>query len=711
MNGAKPIFAAKFYSMHYLKWCLFSTLILLSSCKPSGQTQQNHLANESSPYLLQHANNPVDWYPWGEEALKKAETEEKMILVSIGYAACHWCHVMEHESFEDTTVSRIMNENFVCIKVDREERPDIDDVYMTACHLATGKSCGWPLNAFALPDGRPVWAGTYFPKKNWMEVMEYFIKLRQEEPAKLEEYASSLTSDIKNRERITINVGDQSFTQDVLDDILVNFLNGIDKKQGGRQGAPKFPMPNNYEFLLSYAHLHDHQEAMDAVKITLDKMALGGIYDQLGGGFARYSVDDKWLVPHFEKMLYDNGQLVSLYSQAYKVTKSPLYKKTIEETLAFIERELMDKEGGFYSSLDADSEGEEGKFYVWTKEEIESAIGNEAHSKIFEDYFEISARGNWEEEKNILHRKKTEEAIAKKHDISVAELQEIINGAKAKLMKVRDQRIRPGLDDKVLTSWNALMLKGYCDAYQALGREAYLNTAIKNGEFLLRAMKKDDHRLDRNYKNGKSTINAFLDDYALTIDAFISLYQITFDEKWLNHANDLAVYVQAHFFDAQSGMFNYTSDLDPPLIARKMEISDNVIPSSNSAMARALFHLGTFLYQPDYIATARQMMQNIAPQIEEHPQPNFFSNWCQLYRELVNPPYEVAIMGDNYVQLRNDLAKNYLPNVLLLGGSQEGSLELLKDKLQEGMNMIYVCQNKVCKMPVSEVDKALTLID
>ena len=704
--------------MNMFKWCLLCSLLIIVACKsPTGKAQygetgySNHLANESSPYLLQHAKNPVDWYPWGDKALEKAKTEDKMILVSIGYAACHWCHVMEHESFEDTTVSRIMNENFVCIKVDREERPDIDDVYMTACHLATGQGCGWPLNAFALPDGRPVWAGTYFPKENWMDVLNTFIEMRDSEPEKLEEYATSLTSGIQNQENIVLNGSDQNFVAPVLDKILVNFLKSIDMKKGGRNGAPKFPMPNNYEFLLSYAHLNNHSEAMDAVRVTLDNIANGGIYDHLGGGFARYTVDDKWLVPHFEKMLYDNGQLISLFSNAYKVNKSALYKKKVEQTLAFIERELMDKNGGFYSSLDADSEGEEGKFYVWTKEELESIIANEEHSKIFEDYYEISKNGNWEEEKNILHRKKSAAEIAKKHKISEEELKGIIEACEQKIMAVRNQRIRPGLDDKILTSWNALMLKGYCDAYQAFGKEHYLQIALKNAQFLAKEMKKEDHRLDRNFKNGKSTINAFLDDYALSIEAFIAVYQITFDEQWLNHADELANYAMTHFFHEKSGMFNYTSDLDPPLIARKMELSDNVIPGSNSAMARALYHLGTYLYKTDYIATSKQMMQNVIEEISDNPQPSFFSNWCQLYQELVRPPYEVAIMGDNYENLRKDLSSHFLPNALLLGGKTEGNLELLKDKLQEGMDMIYVCQNKVCKLPVSEVDKALKLID
>ena len=698
------------YRFLYFLAVLFFFACTSQNGKIQHGTYTNHLANESSPYLLQHANNPVDWYPWGPEALEKAKAENKMILVSIGYAACHWCHVMEHESFEDTLVSKIMNENFINIKVDREERPDIDDVYMTACHIATGKSCGWPLNSFTLPDGRPVWAGTYFPKKQWMEVMEYFIKVRNEEPEKLEEFAAQLTGSITAGEKIEINVTEQAFSKDTLAKISEAFIQNVDLKLGGRKGSPKFPMPNNYDFLLSYAHQYNDENAKEAAIITLDNMANGGIYDHLGGGFARYATDAKWKVPHFEKMLYDNGQLVSLFSKAYQMTKKPLYKQRVEETLEFIKREMTHKNGGFYSSLDADSEGEEGKFYVWTKEEIDAILTDEKSNKVFCDYYEVTKRGNWEEHKNILHRKKSDEEIAKKHDLSIDELNKIIVDAKNKLFNERENRVRPGLDDKILTSWNALMLTGYVDAYKAFGNPEYLKAAEKNAAFIVKEMMQADNRLNRNFKDGKSVINAFLDDYALTIQAFTALYEVTFDEKWLYKANDLAEYAIKHFFDEETAMFNYTSDIDPPLIARKKELSDNVIPGSNSSIARGLFILGTYLYNNDYIDMASQMMKNMAETISGTPQPNFYSNWCILYANLVNPPYEVAIVGDKFNQLRNDLMKNYLPNAILLGGKNEGTLELLKDKLQDGETMIYVCQNKVCKLPVTKVEKALPLI-
>jgi len=524
----------------------------------------NKLINESSPYLLQHAHNPVDWYPWGDEALAKAKAEDKMIIISVGYAACHWCHVMEHESFEDTTVSRIMNENFINIKVDREERPDIDDVYMTACHLASGRSCGWPLNAFAMPDGRPVWAGTYFPKKDWMKVLEQFIDEKKNNPDKLKEYADQLTQGIQQQEEIVKRDSDLNFTSNKVITIADNFLENIDYKEGGRKNPPKFPMPNNYEFLLSYHHFanqtgKEKNKALEATKITLDKMAMGGIYDHLGGGFARYSTDNEWIVPHFEKMLYDNGQLVSLYSKAYQLTFDPLYKSVVEETLEYIKREMTNSEGGFYSSLDADTEGEEGKFYVWKKPEIDSLLNDKNLSDIFCEYYQVHKKGNWEHGNNVIYRKKSDEEVAKDYGISTTDLQSKLKKAKTILFNAREKRTRPGLDDKVLTSWNALMLKGYVDAYKALGDEEYLATALKNANFLSKNMLQSDNRLNRNYKDGKSVINAFLDDYALLTDAFIGLYQVTFDEQWLNKAKDLTQYAVEHFYDDKSEMFFYTS--------------------------------------------------------------------------------------------------------------------------------------------------------
>ncbi|GJM32010.1 MAG: thioredoxin [Saprospiraceae bacterium] len=701
--------------MRFSNFLLPLLFIALSGCKAqnSGSSDHpytNHLINESSPYLLQHAHNPVDWYPWGEEALAKAKAEDKMLIISVGYAACHWCHVMEHESFEDTLVSNLMNEHFINIKVDREERPDIDDIYMTACQMASGRGCGWPLNSFALPDGRPVWAGTYFPKKEWTEVLEYFVKLRQEDPQKLEQFADDLTKGIQSSGLVALREEDQSFSDELLGQLTTAFLKTIDKKWGGRQGSPKFPMPNNYEYLLKEYHRTGNPENLEVVNTTLTKIAEGGIYDHLGGGFARYATDEAWKIPHFEKMLYDNGQLVSLYANTFKLTKNPLYEKVVTQTLDFIKRDMTSEEGGFYSSYDADSDGEEGKFYIWQATEIDSILGDEVVSDLFKEYYEVKPRGNWEES-NILYIRKDAEKLAKDYNLSLPEFKEKINNARAKLFSAREQRIKPGLDDKILTAWNALMLQGYIDAYQAFGKEEYLEAALKNARFIMKKVKQADNRLFRNYKDGKTAVNAFLDDYALTAQAFISLYEVTFDETWLNQAKAFMDYATEHFFDEASGMYYYTSNLDPPLVARKMELTDNVIPGSNSAAARALYSLGLYFYDEVYLEKAKQMLHNIEPQIIENEFPSFYSNWLQLYVDIVRPPYEVAIMGEGYETLLHDIQTYYLPHAIFLGGKTEGSLELLKGKLVAGDNRIYVCQNKVCKLPVQEVERALELME
>lgn len=668
----------------------------------------NRLINETSPYLLQHAHNPVDWYAWNEEALQKAKTENKLLLISIGYSSCHWCHVMEHESFEDSTVAAMMNKHFVNIKVDREERPDIDDVYMTACQLTSGGNCGWPLNSFALPDGRPVWAGTYFPKKNWLDILEYFRKTFEEEPEKLREYASRVVEGVRTHGLDTLLHADEPSLKDAdAHEVTKVFLSRMDPRLGGRRGAPKFPMPNNWQYLMHYAERYDDEDATAIVLTTLDKMMEGGIYDQLEGGFARYSTDDKWLVPHFEKMLYDNGQLVSLYAQAYAWSGKKEYLDVVKQTLNFVDEYWSDPSGGFYSSYDADSEGEEGKYYVWTAAELNEIISDDKDRELFFSYYDISPQGNWEHHKNILNRHRSPEEVAKRFNITVDQFHESISASNRRLIAERKKRVPPGLDDKILASWNGLMLQGYNDAYRVTGEKTYLERALKNAGFINEQLIKDDYRLDRNYKNGKSTINGFLDDYASVIQAYLSLYQATFDIKWLDDAKGLTAYVFNHFDGDASGLFYYTSDIDAPLIARRIEVSDNVIPSSNSMMARNLLVLGELLYNTEYINRAHQMMQRVWAMILRDGQPAFFSNWCQLMLSVIKPPHEVAIVGNDFEKPLSEIQKTYLPDAIFLGGKTAGSLPLLKDKLQENQTLIYVCQNKVCKLPTDKPEVAL----
>lgn len=662
----------------------------------------NELIHESSPYLLQHAHNPVDWYPWGEKALKKAREENKLVIVSIGYAACHWCHVMEHECYEDTTVARVMNEHFVCIKVDREERPDIDQVYMHAAYLVSGNG-GWPLNAFALPDGRPFYAGTYFPKENWLQLLNYFIGIQHKNPAMLNEQAEEITRGIQSSETPVLTRETTFVTLSGLNELFNTLKTHLDYVNGGEKRAPKFPMPADWEFLMHYYSLSHNQDALSAVTTTLDKMAFGGIYDQVGGGFARYSTDTLWQVPHFEKMLYDNGQLVSLYTHAWQLTKNDLYRKVVYETLSFVEHEMRSPEGGFYSSIDADSEGEEGKFYAWTSKEIHTIVGEDA--AIFSDYYTITQQGNWENGKNILFRKLTDEECAQKYGISVASLKERMNRDIEKLKKAQSLRARPGLDDKILTSWNAIMLSGFIQAYRAFGDEKFLNIALKNAAFLDQHAISKSGEITRNYKNGHSTIPGLLDDYAFTISAFIQLYQATFDEQWLNKARTLCDSTRVHFFDSRSGMFYYTSNLHADLIARKMEIADNVIPSSNSEMAMNLYLLGLYYDNPTYTAMSRQMLVNI--QSEMYRNIYYYANWGRLALLFIREPDEVAIEGNDWLQFRAILDKHYLPSVIFLGGAEEGRLPLLENKFVPGKTIIYVCRNKTCKLPVTDPELAL----
>ncbi len=672
----------------------------------------NRLQYESSPYLLQHANNPVDWYPWGEEALHRAKEENKLIIVSIGYAACHWCHVMEHESFEDQEVAKAMNERFICIKVDREERPDIDKVYMDAVLLMSGQG-GWPLNAFALPDGRPIYGGTYFQKSVWMQILHQLSDMYSKTPDKAMSYADNLYKAIQDVGNIKKIANHTTFQQGDIIDTLTNWLPQIDTKFGGRKTkANKFPLPmNNLSLLRASKLLHKDvselaQSTYEAQKVTLEKMAFGGIYDHLGGGFARYSVDAYWKVPHFEKMLYDNGQLVSLYAEAYAAapsaakTQKDIYKRTVYQTLEFVERELTSPEGGFYSSLDADSEGEEGKYYTWAFEEIEELLGNEA--KLFADYYNVHPFGNWEG-KNILFILESEEDFAERWKLDVAEFKAKMETGRKTLLDRRALRVRPGLDDKMLASWNGLMLKGYIDAYKVFKEQRFLDIALKNGNFLLEKLT-EDGQLFRSYKEGKKSIQAFLDDYANVIHAFIALYEVTFNEKWMNAAIQYLTYVLTHFSDDQSGMFFYTSDQQEVLVKRKIETQDDVIPSSNAVLAHALLTIGLLTHQTSYRERAVQMLQNMRKNMMENP--GWHSVWFQLFLRYTYPHFEVAITGPDAISLKSQMDEYYYPNLIFAGSTQQSGLPILANRVS-GNNMIYVCEDYSCKLPVNSPDQAI----
>ncbi len=662
----------------------------------------NALIHQTSPYLLQHAHNPVDWYPWGNVALEKAKKENKMLLISVGYAACHWCHVMENESYEDTAVANIMNQNFICIKVDREERPDVDQVYMNAAYLING-SGGWPLNALAMPDGKPFFAGTYFPKKNWIQLLEYFSNLYKTDSPKLREQADNVSKGISDIENVPMNKSEVSYSMKTLDDMFAGFSNKIDMVKGGTKGAMKFPMPATWEYILHYHYLSGNQEALKAVETTLDNMAKGGIYDQVGGGFSRYATDCLWHAPHFEKMLYDNAQLVSLYSHAFQITGNALYKKIVYETLDFVKRELTSPEGGFYSSLDADSQGKEGKFYVWKTEEIQKILGVDAN--VFDDYFGITERGNWEQGENIPDINLGEKNLEIKYNLTTNQLIQKIESLKNTVFEQRKIRVPPNTDNKILTSWNALMAKGFIDAYRVFGDKNLLLPAKRNIDFLIKNIQTNNGGLYRNFTGGEATIPAFLDDYAFLINVLINYYQVSFDDSYLLKAYNLTCYVEDHFFDKSSGMFFYSDDQFSNLIARKMEVTDNVIPSSNSEMAKNLLLLGIYFENKNYEQQSAQMVKNVADDMQKSP--GYYSNWAQVMALEIRSPYEVAIVGNDWQPKLSEMQKKYLPNTIYLGGNSDAGLPLLEDKLIKDKTMIYVCENKTCRRPVEEVSEAL----
>ena len=689
--------------------------IIIISCK--GQNADtvkhqytNNLVNETSPYLLQHAHNPVNWNAWNETTLKKAKTENKLMLISVGYAACHWCHVMEHESFEDSLVAQTMNANFINVKVDREERPDVDQVYMNALQLMKG-SGGWPLNIVALPDGRPVWGDTYLPKEQWTSALNQISKLYTENPEKLLEYADKLEKGIQSIAMVNLNTNEPVFETSYIESVVKNWSTFFDNKHGGLNRAPKFMMPNNYHFLLRYAYQNNNKKLQDFVNLTLTKMAFGGVFDHVGGGFSRYSTDIKWHVPHFEKMLYDNGQLVSLYADAYLITKNELYKNVIIETLKYIENEMTTKNGAFFSSLDADSntpegELEEGAFYVWQKTQLKELLKTDFD--LFSDYYNINSYGLWEHNNYVLIRKDDDASIIEKYNLTQQDLNEKKTIWKNTLLKVRNKRSKPRLDDKTLTSWNALMLKGYTDAYRVLGDVNYLASAEKNAEFIISSQLREDGGLNHNFKDGTSNINGYLEDYATTIDAFITLYENTLNEKWLNTANDLSNYTFEHFFNETSSMFYFTSNEDESLVARSIEYRDNVIPASNSIMAKNLFKLSHYFDNTHFAKTAITMLNNVKPEMEEYP--SGYSNWLDLMLNYTSPYYEVAIVGKDAKQKIKELNTTYIPNKLIAGSITENNMPLLESRYTPSETLIYVCVNKACKLPVSNVNKAIKLL-
>lgn len=662
----------------------------------------NRLKNETSPYLLQHAHNPVDWYAWKSEAFEKAKKEDKPILVSIGYSTCHWCHVMERESFENEDVAAFMNEHFVNIKVDREERPDVDAIYMEACQAISGQG-GWPLNCFLTPEGKPFYAGTYFPpmpaynRGSWIQVLQNIYRAFMSRRDEIEEQATRLTNLIQKSDTKFLNTiegleKEKIFTPFILDQIFHTLRGRFDETDGGFGGAPKFPGSMNLQFLMEYYFYTKDERARNHVMFSLDKMIYGGIYDQIGGGFSRYAVDKEWLVPHFEKMLYDNALLVSLMSDAYKLSGKELYRKTIEETLDFITREMTSEEGGFYSALDADSEGVEGKFYVWGKKEIEEVLGEDA--EWFNEFYGVTENGNWEE-KNILNRS---------HLGDDFQIPSQLEEAKAKLLKKRAERIRPSLDDKIILSWNALQCSAYAKAAAALQNKTYQRIAEKNANFLLEKFRQEDGiSFFHTYKDGQTQYDAFLDDYAFLIEALLDVYEISFNTNFLEHAARLIEYVVDSFLDKKNNLFFFTSEKQQDIIIRKREVYDSATPSGNSTMVRNLQRLGILLDKNDYRELAIKMLLGMKESLEKYP--TSFSRWSSALVHEVYPLHEVAIIGSTAITLAKTIQTKYLPNIIMMATVAENhNYPLLENKIPEKDTYIYVCQNYSCKRPVKTIE-------
>ncbi len=664
-------------------------------------TFSNRLALETSPYLLQHANNPVDWYPWGDEAFNKAREEKKLVLVSIGYSSCHWCHVMEHEAFSNPEVTEFMNAHFVNIKVDREERPDIDQIYMNAVQIIN-RSGGWPLNCFALSNGKPVFGGTYFSVSNWLNVLKSLNDAWLKDPNRIVDVADELAKSIVGTEIIKFKRDPEIQPNNIIKDYSNRLKRLFDSRNGGIKGAPKFPMPGLLEFLLEFGtHSHD-TEITDFVMLTLDKIASGGIYDHLGGGFARYSVDDSWLIPHFEKMLYDNAQLISIFSKAYRINQNELYKDVVTETIGFLIAELKSTEGGFFSSYDADSEGKEGTYYTWTKQEIESILGEDA--ELFSVAFSVTAVGNFEG-KNVLNRSASKDHLKCLFSIDCATAIGKIAHAKKQLKGIRNTRIKPSLDDKVITSWNGMLITAFVDAFTSFGDIKHLQAATSCLNYI-ESNHYSEGKLKRILCKGKLSVDALLDDYAHLIKAYISVYKVTLDQAMITKAENLVKIVIRDFYDPDSGMFFFTSSHQTDLIARKMDLTDGVVSSSGSVMAQNLFELGEIEQNKEYTSMSNQMLANITESLQ-HGGPYVFG-WARLMHSMQLAAVHITVDSKNKIDFLNQIqSKIICPVVFPTLSCNNNSSNCLESTI----SAVKICIGKTCYPLASEADYFVNLIN
>ncbi len=669
----------------------------------------NRLINETSPYLLQHANNPVDWYPWGEEALARAKAEDKPILLSIGYSACHWCHVMERESFENETTASLMNDRFVNIKVDREERPDLDAVYMEAVQMMTG-SGGWPMTVFLTPDGMPFYGGTYFPPADYSNLPGFprlvtaISDAYRDQRGQIEKTTQQIAAQMGQTAQLTKS--DSVLTVDILHTAYNALATSFDYQNGGVGMAPKFPQPMALELLLRYYNHGFSERALEMVNLTLVNMAQGGIYDQIGGGFHRYSTDAYWLVPHFEKMLYDNALLARLYLHAYLVTVEPMYRRITEETLDYVLREMTDPLGGFYSAQDADSEGEEGKFFVWTPQEIQEVLG-EKEGNLIGGYFGLTEAGNFEG-KTILNVPQEAGSFAEELGLDRNQLEADIKRAKVSLREVREGRIHPLLDDKVLSSWNGLMLRAFAEAAAALKSEKYLAAAIANAEFLVDTMKPQG-RLLRTFRGGQAKLLGYLEDYAFVADGLLALYEATFQQRWLDEAISLADSMVELFWDEEAGAFYDTGSDHEALVVRPRDVFDNAQPCGGSVATELLLRLAVITGNQEYALKGVAPLRALRDLMGKAPAGT--GHWLAALDFHVSSPKEIVIIGPKQdlatQRLLETVYGRFLPNKVVVGAEgpteEPAQMPLLQDRgMVDGKPAAYVCQNYVCQLPVTE---------
>jgi len=669
---------------------------------------KNHLINETSPYLLQHADNPVQWYPWNTDALKKAKDENKPIFLSVGYSACHWCHVMAHESFENDDIANFMNENFVNIKVDREERPDIDDIYQKVCQIATGQG-GWPLSIFLTPNQKPFYAGTYFPvldsygRSGFGSILRQLAQAWKEKPNDIQKAAENFLDALKKTETIKVPT---KLEKPLLDEAAMNLFQMGDFSYGGFGGAPKFPNAANVSFLFRYAKLSGLSKFNEFALKTLRKMAKGGIFDQIGGGFHRYSTDAKWLVPHFEKMLYDNALIPVNYAEAYQITKDHFYLDVMKKTLDFVARDMTSSEGGFYSAYDADSEGDEGKFYVWSKNEIKNILGDDA--ELFCLYYDVTDGGNWEG-RSILCNNIDISTVAFNFGKTDDKVKEILDDCTQKLLTARSKRISPGLDDKILTSWNALMITAFAKGYRVTGDVRYLNIA-RNCIFFLEKNLFVDGLLLRTYKNGNSKINGYLDDYAYFVNALLDVFEIDPDSKYLDLAMKLSHHLIDHFWDEDNFSFFMTSDNHESLIIRPKSNYDLSLPSGNSVSCFVLLKLFYISQEQKFLEISMKIMESQAQMAAENPFGfGFLLNVIYMY---LQKPLEITILNNINVEITDFLSKSFLPESIMVTINNSKQCDALskyaffKGKIfDSNLTKVFVCKDFTCSLPLQTIDE------